>query len=145
MGFLWFNKEENVSLKLYRRVEPEEDEDGILDLIYWIYAGKHMPVGYCDLRVGMCDSLYYAGQIGYHVFRPFRGHRFAHKACLRLFEVARELGMRELLITCSPDNIASKKTLIKLGGVYVETVDVPCNHYLYQRGETVKEIYRFEL
>ncbi|MCF0114263.1 MAG: GNAT family N-acetyltransferase [Erysipelotrichaceae bacterium] len=141
----WF-KDKEVSLRLYREVSPEEDEDGILDLIYWIYVGKHTCVGYCDLRVGaMCDSLYYAGQLGYHVFKPFRGHSYAYKACLLLFEIARKKGMKELLITCSPDNIPSKKTLIKLGGNYVDTVPVPENHYLYERGETVKEIYRFDL
>ena len=42
-------------------------------------------------------------------------------------------------------NIASKKTLQKLGGQLLETVEVPAGHWLYQRGETVKNIYRFLL
>ena len=53
--------------------------------------------------------------------------------------------MDKLIITCSPDNIASKKTLIKLGGQLLETCDVPSDHWLYLRGETVKEIYLFKL
>ena len=53
--------------------------------------------------------------------------------------------MEELIITCSPDNLASKKTLQKLGGQLLETVEVPADHWLYQRGETVKDIYRFLL
>lgn len=53
--------------------------------------------------------------------------------------------MHDLLITCSPDNIASCKTLEKLHGKYIEKVDVPENHWLYARGETIKLIYRFIL
>ena len=53
--------------------------------------------------------------------------------------------MQELLITCSPDNIASRRTLEKLQGELVETADVPRSHWLYERGETVKNIYRFQL
>ena len=90
--------------------------------------------------------LYYAGNIGYHVYERYRGNGYAYKACLELFKIAKNVyHMDKLIITCSPDNIASKKTLIKLGGQLLETCDVPSDHWLYLRGETVKEIYLFKL
>ena len=55
------------------------------------------------------------------------------------------LPLHELLITCSPENIASRLTLERLGGELVETVPVPRCHWLYARGETWKNIYRFQL
>ena len=50
-----------------------------------------------------------------------------------------------MIITCSPDNIPSLCTLQRLHGTLLETVDVPESHWLYQRGETVKCIYQYEL
>ena len=53
--------------------------------------------------------------------------------------------MNELIITCSPENTASYKTLSKLNGRYLETVEVPKHTDLYRRGETVKCIFKFEI
>ena len=39
--------------------------------------GKHTAVGRCDLRMGMNEELYYAGQIGYTVYPMYRGHHYA--------------------------------------------------------------------
>lgn len=103
-------------------------------------------IGDCDLRIGMNEELYYAGNIGYNIQKEYRGHGYAYEACRILFRLARtKYHMEELIITCSPDNLASKKTLQKLGGQLLETVEVPADHWLYQRGETVKDIYRFPL
>ena len=103
-------------------------------------------IGDCDLRLGMNEELYYAGNIGYNIQKEYRGHGYAYEACRILFRLARtKYHMEELIITCSPDNLASKKTLEKLGGQLLETVEVPADHWLYQRGETVKDIYRFLL
>ncbi|MBQ9327418.1 MAG: GNAT family N-acetyltransferase [Solobacterium sp.] len=102
-------------------------------------------VGNCDLRLGETEELYYAGNIGYHVDLPYRGNHYAYEACLLLFDKAKALGLSSLIITCSPENEASRKTLEKLKGTYLETVDVPSDHWLYQRGETVKRIYRYSL
>lgn len=110
-----------------------------------LHRGK-MKIGECDLRLGMNEELYYAGNIGYRIFDGWRGHHYAYEACLLLFEIAKtQYHMTELILTCSPENTASHKTLEKLGGTLVATVDVPAWHWLYKRGEKIKEIYRFEL
>lgn len=116
-------------------------------VIYGIYEhDTDRKVGECDLRLGMNEELYYAGQIGYRVYEAYRGHGYAYYACLILFAIAREeYGMDELLLTCSPENTPSKKTLEKLGGVLKENVDVPAWHWLYKRGETNKNIYYYSL
>ena len=113
---------------------------------YGIYVhDTERRVGYCDLRVGKNDELYYAGNIGYRINQPYRGRHYAYEACRMLFALAKKKGMEDLIITCSPDNTASRKTLERLHGTYLETADVPGGHWLYLRGETVKRIYRFDL
>ena len=115
--------------------------------VFWHHElGRNEKIGECDLRVGMNDELYYAGNIGYRIYEPYRGHGYAYEAAKMLMRIAREIhGFDEIILTCSPDNIASRKTLEKLGGVLVETVNVPSWHWLYKRGETVKQIWRYDL
>jgi RimJ/RimL family protein N-acetyltransferase len=73
-------------------------------------------IGDCDLRLGMNEELYYAGNIGYNIQKEYRGHGYAYEACRILFRLARtKYHMEELIITCSPDNLASKKTLREAG------------------------------
>jgi RimJ/RimL family protein N-acetyltransferase len=106
--------------------------------------GTRTRVGYCDLRIGMSEELYYAGNVGYRINEAYRGHGYAAEACLLLFPLAHErYGMKELIITCSPENAPSNATLRRLGCQYVTTVPVPAWHWLYQRGETCKNIYRY--
>ena len=109
-------------------------------------AHSRVKVGDCDLRIGDTKEYYFAGNIGYRIYEPYRGHHYAYEACMLVMKYAYDTaGMRSVYITCSPENIASKKTIERLGGEYVETVNVPSWHWLYIRGEKVKLIYRLDL
>lgn len=103
-------------------------------------------VGECDLRLKSDLEYYYAGNIGYRIYEPYRGHSYAYYACRVLLGVARnQFGMKELIITCSPDNIPSRKTIEKLDAQFIECVNVPADHWLYRRGEKIKNIYKIIL
>ena len=43
--------------------------------------------------------------------------------------------MKELFITCTPDNHPSQRVCEKIGAKFREMVDVPDGHDLYQRGK----------
>lgn len=54
--------------------------------------------------------------------------------------------MEELVITCNPDNRASRRTCEWLGGELVEIAELPeDNDMRLEDGETHKCIYRFDL
>lgn len=144
MDLSYFSRRKLI-LVAFNEEEPNENNDYSHVIDFNMVVGFRI-VGYCDLRIGMNDMLYYSGNIGYHVYERYRGNNYAYKACLELFKIAKDkYHMNKLIITCSPDNIASKKTLIKLGGKLLEISEVPSDHWLYLRGETIKEIYLFEL
>ncbi len=142
--------------KKHNKIKDSKLSDGIIrldldrvsgtDYFFRIIScenGEHM--GYCDLRVGHNASLYYYGNIGYRVFPQYRGHCYAYRACLLLFDMARDLEMDYLLITVSPENTPSVKTCEKLHGVHLETVEVPPWHPLFMMNERIKRVYRFDL
>jgi predicted acetyltransferase len=87
----------------------------------------------------------YAGQIGYGVDLPYRGRRYAARACRLLFELARLHGMTTLWITCNPENVASRRTCELVGGELVDIVDVPPEIDLYRDGDRQKCRYRVRL
>jgi predicted acetyltransferase len=102
--------------------------------------------GSISLRIGDNQDLrMYLGHIGYNVYPAARGNHYAARACKLLFHLAERHGLRELWITCNPENIASRKTCDHLGMSYVETVNLPADHILYQRGERQKCRYRIDL
>ena len=132
-----------VDLKERYRVSEKTAYDGVPTVYYDIlrHSDKEK-VGTTDLRLSIEGDMYYYGNIGYNILPSHRGNHYAYYACRLLFLIAKkEFDMNELIITCSPDNDASRKTIEKLGGVLIETTDVPPRHWLYQRGETVKNIY----
>lgn len=97
------------------------------------------------MRIGYNQNVYYGGNIGYIVIPEYRGHHYAGKACKLLFLLAKQHGMDYIVITCNPENYASRKTCEYVGGRLKETVDLPVENDMYQEGERVKCIYRFEL
>ena len=67
------------------------------------------PIGKCDLRIGHNSNTYYGGNIGYAVDEPYRGHHYAAKACILLFQLAAMHDMDYVTITCEVNNAASSR------------------------------------
>ena len=64
----------------------------------------------------------------------------------RLAKVRKEKGFKQLMITCSPDNIASRKIIESLPFKYLETKEVPaCLKKDFDQGDYIKRIYCLDL
>jgi len=109
-------------------------------------AGVAGSVGRCDLRVGMNPDLFISGNIGYRVWEPFRGRGYATRACRLLLSLAQTLEMPRVVITCRPDNTASRRICEALGARFSGIVPVPRSHELYAAGdrEECRYIFRFD-
>lgn len=107
---------------------------------------QNIRVGYVDYRTGPYEIIYYAGNIGYRIGFAYRGHHYALKATRLLLEFVNEYELAySVFITCSPENMPSRKTIEKLPTRFLEEVDVPRSHWLYKRGEKRKRIYVVDL
>jgi tagatose 1,6-diphosphate aldolase len=103
-------------------------------------------MGSISLRIGFEPRLVlYAGHIGYSVQPAYRGHHYAERATRLLLPLARAHGMQELWITCSPQNVPSRRTIERLGAVFVETVNVPRDYPLADGEIRQKRRYRISL
>jgi len=108
--------------------------------------GVEESVGDINIRIGETESLeLYGGHIGYGVNEDFRGQNLAARSCRLLFNLARQHGLTTLWITCDPENIPSVRTCEKAGGIFVNTIDIPEDHEMYQSGKRQVNRYRFDL
>ena len=108
--------------------------------------GRQEMVGEIELRLrDDRDTLLYLGQVGYSVESDYRGQRLAARSLILLKPLARRHQLRELWITCDPDNPASQRTCELAGAVFFETVDLPRGHLLYSVGLRQKCRYQLDL
>ena len=86
--------------------------------------GKRQEIGQISYRNGESPGVYYFGHIGYHIDPPWRGHHYAARACGLIAGEIRRGGKSSVVITCDPDNAASRKTCEALGCLWESEVDV---------------------
>ena len=122
---------------------PPEEEMGFGEVLDFIIAphGVKREAGRISVRMGESECVYYFGHIGYHVNPPYRGHRYAQRACQLLAPVMLAAGKRSVVITTDPDNIPSRKTCEGLGCILENTVSVP--PHIYERWEISHEKCRY--
>ena len=138
-------KNQEILLRLERTCEAQPEKRWVPMYYFDICLPDGTKIGHCDLRIGHNDKTYIGGNIGYGIDEPFRGHRYAAKACALLFQLARKHGMDYVIITCDPSNAASSRTCQLAGGKYMETADIPEDNEMYAEGKRQVMIYRFDL
>jgi len=139
-------RNDEIYLNLIRQIDAEPVIGYLPSYQYAICSSVTDEVmGFIDLRVGYNENTYYGGNIGYTIREQYRGNHYAGKACLLLFEQAKRFGMTLIIITCNPENTASRKTCEYVGGKLEKIADLPSHNEMYKAGERRKCIYRVNL
>lgn len=127
--------------------DPHETTTYLKCYYFGIFLDGHEErVGEIELRLrDDRDTLLYLGQVGYSVEAGFRGQRLAARSLVLLKPLARRHQLRELWITCDPENLASQRTCELAGAVFHEVVNLPRGHLLYSVGLRQKCRYLLSL
>ncbi len=140
-----FLQNDEIKLVLEKTVDGDDKKGWVPAYHFAICDLNGIKMGVCDLRIGHNGKLYYGGNIGYLIDEPYRGHHYAGKACLLLFELARMHELGYVIITCNPNNYASRKTCEYAGGDLLEIAELPEDNDMRARGETEVCVFKFIL
>jgi predicted acetyltransferase len=84
---------------------------------YWLLSEREVLLGEIHIRHRLTPALEdYGGHIGYMVRPGERGKGYATRMLALALEKARAMGLRQVLLTCSPENTASARVIQKNGG-----------------------------
>ena len=113
-----------------------------------VHSSSGEELGKLTLRVGNTHSVVlYRGHLGFSAHERFRGHRYASRSCLLLTPLLQKMRFSPIWITCNVTNEASKRSIEKIGAVYVETITVPEKYEFlkyYPPGSREKMRFRWE-
>lgn len=82
-------------------------------------------MGEINIKAGYNENIInYRGNIGFTVYKNYRGHHYSGRSCILLIPVIKFLKLNPIWITCNIDNHASRKNIEKIGAVYIETTTI---------------------
>lgn len=128
----------------FAKVVPGEPSRGFVPFFHFrILATDGADVGHINFRVGDSEHVRVcAGHVGFEIAEGFRGRGYASQACRALAPFIRSV-CGVVTITCDPDNLASRRTIERVGAQFIDEVAVPTNDPHYQRGSRTKRRYRW--
>lgn len=135
---------EEICLRL---IDTYEGTDKELPFYWWeiVLKPDNVTVGKISFRIGQNYHSYFNGNIGYEVDEAHRGNNYAFKACQLLTAVAICHNMNHIYLVCDYDNVASYKTIEKLGAKLVEEIQPPEDYVFYYEGIPKQKIYELTL
>ena len=108
--------------------DPDTVPEGYVPAAQYIFIREEdrRMVGMIQIRHYLNEYLgKYGGHIGYSVAPTERRKGYASQMLAMAIPECRELGIKKLLITCTPDNEGSRRTILRNGGVYESTLYSP--------------------
>lgn len=116
--------DDDLELVLINRKPGNSKKNRVPEYVFEMrHAQQTERIGEIALRVGVLPE--YIGHIGYEVNAKHRGHHYAARALKLIKSLAHHHGMKEIVITCLPENIASRRTCEIAGATFMGLVEIP--------------------
>lgn len=131
--------DDEINLRISQKYQGDDE---LLPFYYYDICVGDIAVGKISVRIGNNYHSYYNGNIGYEIDKEYRGNNYAYNACKLVLQVAKAHGMNELILTCDESNIASYKTIEKLGADLIEIVKPPEDYFAYREDMEKQRIYK---
>ena len=85
--------------------------------LYFLMSGEHI-LGAISIRFGKVGQ---EGHCGYGIRPSERGKGYAAVMLSMALPIMKDYGINTALISCAEDNIASEKTILKNGGIFLRS------------------------
>ncbi len=95
---------------------------GIVPGVTLLYVEDQCILGYLGIRFGLNEFLFnQGGHIGYSVHPDYRNQGIATLMLNYAIDCLHKHGIDNILVTCHEENVGSRKTIEKCGGIYENT------------------------
>lgn len=98
----------------------------IKEIFYYAYENNKI-IGHGSIRLNseIYNNVYEeSGHIMYDVVPSKRNQGYGKVICEKLLEEENKLGLDNVIITCNINNLGSKKIIEKMGGIYINSIDI---------------------
>ena len=114
-----------ATLRAFGDPTHEIDESLVHSDYFWITDGEpEQVIGFLAIRHALNAFLLdQGGHIGFSIRPARRGEGHASRALALALERSAELGLDRVLVTCDDDNEASRRTIVRSGGVFEDVRD----------------------
>lgn len=134
--------DDEITLKISQKYQGDDE---LLPFYYFDIYVNNTAVGKISIRIGSNYHSYYNGNVGYEIDKEYRGKNYSYKACTLVLQIAKAHSMNELILTCDESNIASYKTIEKLGAELIEIVKPPEDYFAYRENMEKQRIYKLHI
>jgi len=146
--FIQFDDLRDDEIKLVLKSHDEPDaENGIAPRYGFsiIHINDDKDIGVVYFAVNNSRRQYLRGHLSYGVSPAYSGHNYAMKAYRLIKPVALAHGFKRLFIGSKYDNIASRKTIERLGAIPVTLDDVPDKEILQALQDDKIDMYVWDI
>jgi tagatose 1,6-diphosphate aldolase len=128
----------------FSKILPGDPPRGLAPAYHFkVLNGSDAEVGHINLRVGSSRHvLFAAGHVGFAIHPKHRGSGYALLACRALAPFILRHYDR-VILTADPGNVASIRTIERLGAVFLEEVNVPEDDPAYAGGARCRRRYEW--
>jgi len=115
--------------ELIEAEDPTRLKPGMVpQTVFWLYDNDEV-IGFSKMRHYLNDKLRVrGGHIGYGIRKDKRNMGYGRKILELTLEEIADLEIKEILITCDSDNIASRKVIEHNGGRLVTVTEGLCSY-----------------
>jgi len=138
-------KDKEIYLSLTGTYEAIPDKGYVPSYSFDICILDGAKVGFCNFRIDNSELTKYCGNISYGIDEKYRGNKYSLKASKLLLQLAKKHDLKYVLINCEPSNIASNKICQLLNAKFIQTVNIPKTHEMYQEGKRQMNIYKISI
>lgn len=121
-------------LELVLSIEKDKLRNGVhASTFFSVRKSDNKIIGSVQLRHTLTEDLEkHGGHIGYGIRPGERRKGYGKQQLLLVLDVAREMGIPKVMVSCDKDNIASSQTAVSCGGVlFCENVYLDKEQLLY--------------
>ena len=107
-------------LKRVRLIKEADPANGVRTSTFFSQRADGKLIGCIKIHHSLTDELKSGGHIAYGIWPSERGKGYGKEQLMLCLEYAKQLGLKQVVIACDKDNLASAKTAMSCGGILIK-------------------------